>query len=177
MTRPRATWASLRRLIGAGLLLGAQANGCGYTVSSVLPAHIKTLVIPTFGNNTVEHGLADDITQSLINGFQADRRLRIVRERDADSILRGTVLAYRNRVYSYTSQEIATQYEILLTVQVVYRDVIKNRDVWKEDEMTVRTTYNVTQVGTQPAQTEVDARKDAVQKLTDQIVSRTVQGW
>jgi len=177
MTRPRAISADVRRLIGAGLLLGALANGCGYTVSSVLPAHIKTVAIPTFGNNTVEHGLADDITQSLINGFQADRRLRIVRERDADSILRGTVLAYRNRVYSYTSQEIATSYEILLTVQVVYRDVIKSRDIWKEDQMTVRTTYNVTQVGSQPAQTEVDARKDAVQKLTDQIVSRTVQGW
>lgn len=177
MTRRRATWTDIRGLTVAGLLLTAGAHGCGYTVSSVLPAHIKTVAIPTFGNNTVEHGLADDITQSLINGFQTDRRLRIVKERDADSILRGTVLAYRNRVYTYTSQEVATQYEILLTVQVVYRDVVKNRDVWKEDQMTVRTTYNVTQVGTQPAQTELDSRKDAVQKLTDQIVSRTVQGW
>ena len=173
----RATSARTRcaaALLAAALLSGA---GCGYTVSSVLPAHIRTIAIPTFVNNTVEHGLADDLTQSLINGFIGDRRLRIERERDADSVLRGTVLAYRNRVYAYTSQEVATEYEILLTVKAVLRDQVKNRDVWKEDEMTVRTTYSVVAVGSTPAQTEADGRKEAIQKLTDQVVSRTVQGW
>jgi hypothetical protein len=59
----------------------------------------------------------------------------------------------------------------------VLRDQVKNRDVWKEDEMIVRTTYSVVAVGSTPAQTETDGRKDVIQKLTDQIVSRTVQGW
>jgi len=172
---PRAI--SPRRLalaLFAGAILHA---GCGYTVSSVLPAHIKTIAIPTFANNTVENGLAGDVTESLINGFLADKRLRLERERDADSILRGTILAYRNRVYAYTSQEVATQYEILLVAQVAFRDVQKNKDLWKEDELTVRTTYNVVAVGSEPAKTEVDGRKDVIQKMTDLIVSRTVQGW
>lgn len=174
---PRATSGSIRgvaALLAVAMVAGA---GCGYTVSSVLPAHIRTIAIPTFTDNTVEHGLADDVTQSLINGFLTDRRLRIERERDADSVLRGTVLAYKNRVYAYTSQEVATQYEIVLAVKVVLRDQVKNRDLWKEDEMTVRTTYSVVSVGEAPAQTEADGRKDAIQKLTDQVVSRTVQGW
>ena len=158
----------------AGAVLHA---GCGYTVSSVLPAHIKTIAIPTFANNTVENGLAGDVTESLINGFLADKRLRLERERDSDSILRGTILAYRNRVYAYTSQEVATQYEILLVAQVAFHDVQKNKDIWKEDELTVRTTYNVVAVGSEPAKTEVDGRKDVIQKMTDLIVSRTVQGW
>jgi Lipopolysaccharide-assembly len=153
------------------------APGCGYTVSSVLPAHIKTISIPTFGNNTVEHGLADDVTQAVINGFLGDARLRLERERNADSVLRGTVLVYRNRVYAYTSQEVATQYEIVLVARVVYRDVVRNRDLWKEDELTVRTTYSVVPVGSEPAKTEVDGRREVVQKLADLIVSRTVQGW
>ena len=168
---------SPRRLTLA-LVAGAVLHaGCGYTVSSVLPAHIKTIAIPTFANNTVENGLAGDVTESLINGFLADKRLRLERERDSDSILRGTILAYRNRVYAYTSQEVATQYEILLVAQVAFRDVQKNKDIWKEDELTVRTTYNVVAVGSEPAKTEVDGRKDVVQKMTDLIVSRTVQGW
>jgi Lipopolysaccharide-assembly len=167
-----------RRALALGLLAGTLLQaGCGYTVSSVLPAHIKTIAIPTFGNNTVENGLAGDVTESLINGFLADKRLRLERERDADSILRGTILAYRNRVYAYTSQEVATQYEILLVAQVAFRDVQKNKDIWKEDELTVRTTYNVVAVGSEPAKTEVDGRKDVIQKMTDLIVSRTVQGW
>jgi len=165
----------LRALFAMGLVFGIP--GCGYTLSSVLPPHIKSIAVPTFANNTVEHGLADDVTQSLIEGFLADKKLRLERERDADSILRGTILAYRNRVYAYDPNEVATQYEILLIVQVTYRDVVKNRDLWKENELIVRTTYHVIPVGSEPAQTEADGRADVIQKLTDLIVSRTIQGW
>src|SRR5580765_6925003 len=111
----RATSASWRWLRAVLPVLIACAPGCGYTVSSVLPSYLRTIAIPTFGNSTVEHGLADDVTQALINSFLADRRLSSERERDADTVLRGTVLSYQNRVYAYTSQEVATQYEILLT--------------------------------------------------------------
>ena len=176
-TPPRAISPKRFTAVLLLLLLAGGAPGCGYTVSSVLPAHIKTIAIPTFGNNTVEHGLADDVTQALINAFLADRRLNLERERDADSILRGTILAYRSRVYAYTSQEVATQYEIVLVAKVEYRDVVRNRDVWKEDELTVRTTYSVEPVGSEPAKTEADGRRDVVQKLADLVVSRTVQGW
>lgn len=173
----RATSASWLR--AAALLAAATvwASGCGYTVSSVLPAHIRTIAIPTFANNTVEHGLSDDITQALINGFLTDRRLKMERERDADAVLRGTILAYRNRVYAYTTQEVATEYEILITVKVALRDQDKNRELWREDEMAVRTTYSVVAVGSEPAKTEADGRAEAIQKLSAQIVSRTVQGW
>jgi outer membrane lipopolysaccharide assembly protein LptE/RlpB len=173
----RATSASCRWLGALLAVLVACLPGCGYTVSSVLPSYIHTIAIPTLANNTVEHGLADDITQALINSFQADRRLTSERERDADTVLRGTVLSYRNRVYAYTSQEVATQYEILLAVKVSLHDQVKNREIWKEDALTVRTTYSVVPVGSEPAKTEVDGRRDVIQKLADQIVSRTVQGW
>ena len=173
--------AARRARPGAGfwiaLILLATPAGCGYTVRSALPSHLKTLAIPSFGNNTVEFGLSDDITQSLVSGFLADRHLRIVQERDADAVLRGTVVAYKNQVFGYTSQERATEYEIVLTVQVTFRDMVKNHDLWKEDALTIRTTYNVVPVGSQPARTETDGRNEVIQKLTDQIVSRTVQGW
>jgi Lipopolysaccharide-assembly len=151
--------------------------GCGYTLSSVLPSHIKSIAVPTFANNTVEHGLADDVTQSLIEGFLSDKKLRLERERDADSVIRGTILAYRNRPYAYDRNEVATQYELVLIVQVSFRDVARNRDLWKENELIVRTTYPVVVVGTEPAKTETDGRIDVIQKLTDLVVSRTIQGW
>ena len=114
----------------------------------------------------------------MINGFLADRRLKLERERDADAVLRGTILAYRNRVYAYTTQEVATEYEILLTVKVGLRDQDKNRELWREDEMAVRTTYSVVAVGDSlAAKTEADGRREVIQKLSEQIVSRTVQGW
>jgi hypothetical protein len=138
---------------------------------------MKSLAIPVFGNNTVEFGLSDDITQSLITGFTSDHSLRIAQERDASAVLRGSVVAYRNQVFGYTTQERATQYEIVLTVSVAFRDLVKNRDLWKDDALTIRTTYSVVAVGLLPARTEADGRRDVIQKLTDRIVSRTVQGW
>src|SRR5438105_12651473 len=127
-TRPRRTWDStrfhpgLRPRLGLLLLL-ALLPSCAYSVrNSSLPPYMKTLAIPVFGNNTVEFGLSDDITQSLITGFTADHSLRIAQERDANAVLRGTVVAYRNQVFGYTSQERATEYEIVLTVSVAFRD-------------------------------------------------------
>jgi len=184
-TPPRRTWASGARFIPGlvprlGLLvLLASLHGCAYSIrNSNLPTYLKTLAIPVFGNSTVEFGLSDDITQSLISGFQADHSLRIAQERDANAVLRGTVTAYRNQVFGYTSQERATEYEIVLTVAVTFRDLVKNKDLWKDDALTVRTTYNVVAVGIgTPAKTEADGRRDVIQKLTDRVVSRTVQGW
>ena len=153
------------------------AAGCGYTASSVLPAHIRTIAIPTLANSTVQYGLAEEVTQSLTDGFLADRHLRLERERDADSVLRGTILSYRNRVYAYNQSEIATQYEVTMVVKVSYRDLVKNRDLWSDDAMMVRTTYNVDAIGSVPGQTEADGRAEMIQKFTQQVVGRTIQGW
>ena len=166
------TWASVAALC---LLVPA---GCGYTLKTAVPSHIQSLAIPVLANNSVEFGLADEVTQSLVDGFLQDRHLRIVSERDANAVLRGTILSYRNRVFGYTQQERATEYEVVLVVQVTLRDMVKNRDLWKEDALTVRTTYNVSPVGAgDVARTESDARRDVIQKLANQVVSRTVQGW
>lgn len=176
-------WGSTRSTPGRTLRLGllllcASIPSCAYSVRNVsLPTYMKTLAIPVFGNSTVEFGLSDDITQSLITGFTSDHSLRIAQERDANAVLRGTVIAYRNQVFGYTSQERATEYEIVLTVSVAFRDLVKNKDLWKDDALTVRTTYSVVAVGSQPAQTETDGRRDVIQKLTERVVSRTVQGW
>ena len=177
MPRPRATRCKTLLALWLATTVGLSAGGCGYTLSSVLPVHIKTLSVPVFANNTVEYALSDDVTQALSDAFLREGRLRLVSERDADAILRGTVVSYDNHVFGYTRTERATTYEILLVVKVVFRDTVKNRDVWKEDALTVRTTYNVTAVGDEPARTETEGRKDVVQKLADQVVSRTIQGW
>ena len=174
-TLQRRTWARTLSVFCLGALA---AGGCAYSVrNNTLPTHLKTIAIPTFGNNTVEFGLSDDITQSLVTGFLNDHTLKIAQERDANSVLRGTVVAYKNQVFGYTTTERATEYEVVLTVAITFRDLVKNRDLWKDDAMTVRTTYNVVNVGNEPAKTESDGRRDVIQKLTDRVVSRTVQGW
>lgn len=174
----RASWPRRFVPLGLGLaLVPLLAAGCAYTLSSVIPGHIRSVAVPVFANSTVEFGIAEDVTREVQNAFQANGRLTLSGERQADSVLRGTVMAYRDQVFGYTQQERATSYEIVLTVRLAYRDLVKSRDLWKEDALTVRTTYNVVAVGNEPARTSLEARAEVVRKLADQIVSRTVQGW
>lgn len=176
--RPPGTARSIARCALAVVAAAVLFPGCGYTLKSAVPSYIRTLAIPVFQNNTVEYALADEATQALVDGFLADRHLQIASERDANAILRGTIISYRNRVFGYTREERATEYEVVLIVQITFRDLVKKRDLWKEDALAVRTTYNVSPVGTTgEAQTEADARREIVRKLADQVVSRTVQGW
>jgi outer membrane lipopolysaccharide assembly protein LptE/RlpB len=174
MPRPRASCCRLVLPLCLALIL---VSGCGYTLSSVVPSYIKTVAIPVFQNSTVQFGLGEDVTRAVQDAFLANGRLTTAGEKQADAVLRGTILNYQNQVFGFTQQERATQYEIVLTVRILFRDAVKNRDLWKEDALTVRTTYNVVPLGNEPAKTEVDARADVVKKLADQIVSRTVQGW
>jgi outer membrane lipopolysaccharide assembly protein LptE/RlpB len=172
---PRRT---ARAALALGIALAALLPGCGYTLKSAVPSYIHTLAVPVFQNNTVQFGLADQVTQALVNRFLGNGSLRIVSERDADAVLRGTITDYRNQVFGYTQQERATEYEVILTAQIVFRDQVKKRDLWKEDAFTVRTTYNVSPVGTSgEARTEADAQQEVANKLADQIMSRTIQGW
>lgn len=174
----RASWPRHHARLGLGLGLAlVLAYGCAYTLSSVVPGHIKSLAVPVFANSTVEFGISEDVTRAVQDAFQANGRLTLAGERQADSVLRGTVVAYRDQVFGYTQQERATSYEIVLTVRLSFRDLVRNRDLWKEDALTVRTTYNVVAVGNEPARTSLEARAEVVRKLADQIVSRTVQGW
>jgi outer membrane lipopolysaccharide assembly protein LptE/RlpB len=176
--RPPGTNRLAARPTVAALTAGCLLSGCGYTLKSTIPSYIKTLAVPVVQNNTVEYALADEVTQALVDGFLAEPHLRIVSLRDANAVLRGTIVSYRNRVFGYTREERATEYEVVLVVQITFRDLVKNRDLWREDAFTVRTTYNVSPVGAAgEARTEADARREVIKKLADQIVSRAVQGW
>jgi len=177
VNRPRSHGARRAALLAA-TLLPLLGSGCGYTLRNAVPSHIRSVAVPAFQNNTIEYALSEQVTQAIVDAFLADRQLALTTERDANSVLRGTIVSYRNRVFAYTSDERATEYEVVVVVQLTFRDLVKNRDLWKEDALAVRTTYNVSPVGEGDVpRTETDARQDVVQKLAAQVVSRTVQGW
>ena len=64
-----------------------------------------------------------------------------------------------------------------ITVAVTMKDVVKNREMWKDDNLVKTSNYYVVDVPGQKAETELDGRKDAIQKIAEEIVARTVEGW
>ena len=102
----------------------------------------------------------------------------MVDEPQADCVLRGKLTAYKNSVaFGFSTQNRAQEYRVSITVSIVFKDQIKNREMWRDDAMTKTANYYVQDVPGQTARTELDGRKEAIQKIADEVLSRSTQGW
>ena len=175
---PSAPRARLAILVLIGALLVVAAAGCAYTTgSALLPSHLRTIAIPTFENGTTEYVLEKELTQSVIDKFIADNHLKVVDERVANSVLRGRITGYRNAVFGFTGTNEAQEYRVTISVAVTFKDLVKNREIWKDPEITKYANYYVQAVPGDSAHTELQGRQQAVAKIADEILSRTVEGW
>ena len=130
-----------------------------------------------FENGTTESSIEQEITDAVIQRFVTDNKLKVVDERSADCVLRGKVTVYRNNVFGFSEQTKAQEYRVTIGVDVTFKDLIKNREIWHDDALVKTSNYYVTSVPGQTPETELDGRKAAVQKIADEILTRTVEGW
>ncbi len=171
--------SSRTRILPAwSLVLALAGYSCAYTTSPAsLPPHLKTIAVPVFENATPEYGLEQDVTTAVVSRFVADNHLRVVDEREANAVLRGKVTSYKNAVFGFSTQAQAQEYQVTVGVSVVLKDLVRNREIWHVDELLKGANYYVVDVPGQAARTELEGRKDVIQKIADEIVARTVQGW
>jgi len=153
------------------------SSGCGYTASpALLPQHLKTVAIPVFENGTPEVQLEQEITDAVIQRFVRDNHLKIVDEKSANAVIRGKVTQYRNAVFGFSNSAQANEYRVTIGVQVTFKDLVKNRELWN-DQLVKSANYYVQDVPGQSAKTELDGRKEAIEKIADEVLSRSVEGW
>ena len=108
--------------------------------------------------------------------FVRDNHLKVVDEKSANCVIRGKVTAYKNAVFGFTNTTQAQEYRVSITVHVVFKDLVKNREFWNDDLVKTANYYTVNVPG-QEAKTPEDGRKEAVAKIADEILSRSVEGW
>jgi hypothetical protein len=155
------------------LALGSCAYG---TSTALLPAHLKTVAIPVFDNQTTEFALEREITDAVIQRFVSDNHLRVVDERSAHSLIRGRIISYENSVFGISPVSRAEEYRVSVTVNVVFKDLVKNREIWS-DEIIRSANYYVADVPGDTARTELDGRKEAITRIADEILARTIENW
>lgn len=166
----------LLALLG-GIAAAASIGSCAYGTSTAsLPGHLKTVGIPVFENETTEYTLPQEITDATVKRFVTDNHLRVVDERSANGVVQGRVTDYRNTVFGISDISLAQEYRVSITVAVVFKDQVKNRELWT-DEITKTANYYVTNVPGDSARTEQDGRKLAVQRIADEILTRSVESW
>jgi hypothetical protein len=177
-TRPARCTIRFARPLAPLIALALLASGCAYTTSpALLPAHLKTVAIPVFENGTSEYTLEQDLTNEVIQRFVRDNHLRVVDEKSANAVLRGRITQYKNAVFGFSNASQAQEFRVTISVSVTFKDLVKNREIWADENLVRTANYYVQDVPGQSARTELDGRKEAITKLADEIITRSVQGW
>jgi len=132
-------------------------------------------VLP-FENLTPEPTLTQDVTRAVREAVQNRLGLRPAGERQADAVVKGTVTQYQpDMALAFTSGVSAdrpvdvTQRMVQITVSVEILDQKGGKSLWKRDGLTVQGAYG-------PGN-EAKGRKDALDKLINEIVDGAQSQW
>ena len=150
-------------------------NGC-YSFSTNLPGHIKTVMVPVFQNETLIAEIPEELTAALTERLIADNQVRVVQS-NPDAVLDGVITHYEDRVATFDSQKQADEYIVVLTVDLVFRDRVNRKDIWREEEVRGFASYLLTGADPEQASSAEEARAFAIEQIVDIAMSRTFEGW
>ncbi len=144
MSRPAAArrLAAPAVLVALAAAVGCQSNGhfclLGYTTEPNYDPDIRTVYVPIFRNvafqTTPYRGMEADITRAVVREIGAKTPFRVVSDPEkADTELLGTLVGIDKQVVSRNQQNLPRESLIVLTVELVWRDlrdgrVLSNRD-------------------------------------------------
>jgi outer membrane lipopolysaccharide assembly protein LptE/RlpB len=157
-----------------GLLIGLLLiSACGYRLSgtgTTLPKHLKTVAIPVFENTSSEPDIHRNLTNVIRQSFINDGRLKVVKRKDADLIMRGVLNSYALQAVSFNRNDVVLEYYVALGVAIDVKDMVKRKQFLKQNFTTkwdFRTTADV--INTEAARQI--ALNDAYKELGNRLVS------
>jgi hypothetical protein len=149
--------------------------GCPYSFTGAsVPSHLKTIAIPIvedqsgYGDPT----LRNEFSQQLLQLFVNDNTLQPADRKSADSILEGVITSVRDAPAVVEGGDQVAQRRITVTVHMTFRDLKLRKKVWEKDF----TQWGDYSSGGGPTQRDVGI-KEAVRKITEDILNDTVAGW
>lgn len=156
-------------------VIAVLAAGCGYSTSSRTAKDIKSIAVPFFANQTSEPALEITVTESIIQNLVEDNTLKVVDEDDADAVLRGEIVEFENRPFSFNAELRAEEYHVVIKVKAELFNRRLDEEVWKERTFKGDGSYFLDVPDTDT--TFDDAVEEAIKEITEQILNLTVQDW
>lgn len=164
-------------LCGCGALAACASEGAVYTPQAqIMPQHIKKIAVRPILNRTEVFALEDKFYNELYDEFLRNGTYQVVSENNgAEGVVITTISRYLNVPIQYDSQLIPTVYRMDIWLDVVLMDKTTNEPVWREPAFLGTQIYAAS---TLPGgMTEVQARDMVFEKLSKDIVKRTVDGF
>jgi len=152
-------------------------SGClGYRTGTSLPASISSVHVATFVNKVGEPDIETTATSATIREFQKDGSLKVLGEDEADTIVETTLsgMALEPLRYSRDRATETTEFRLLLTADVVFKDRKSGKIISSHKQLTGKTTFD-------PAGDLSSAKRLAIQPaaqdLAHEIVAAVVEAW
>ncbi|MCL2484924.1 MAG: LPS assembly lipoprotein LptE [Endomicrobia bacterium] len=150
----------------------------------ILPEHIRNVFIRPITNNTNQFGLEARFTNALVDEILRDGRLSVVNSEDeANGMLSITIRRYILQPLTYDVNMVAEQFKLWIIVSVSFIDRENNVTLWTEPNMEGIQIYrditnrSTTDFSMGEGMTEEDARTFIWEKLSRDIVKRTIRGF
>ena len=164
-------------LCAVAALAACASEGAVYKPQAqIMPQHIKKIAVRPILNKTEVFALEDKFYNELYDEFLRNGSYQIVSENsNAEGVVVTTISRYLNVPIQYDSQLIPTVYRMDIWLDVVFMDKTTNALVWREPAFLGTQIYSAS---TLPGgMTEVQARDVVFEKLSKDIVKRTVDGF
>jgi hypothetical protein len=132
-------------------LAAATAGGCGYSLAgrgTFLPAYIRTIGVPLFVNNTPVFEVEQRFTERVRSEFIGRGRYEVLpAAQGVDAVLIGEIVSITMTPASFTAEQQASRYVIVMTTKIVFRDLKTDKVLWENPAMVFREEYEVAAVG------------------------------
>lgn len=152
--------------MSATVLLGCSV----YTLNPKGKSSIKTLSVEPFENQTPEFGLADQVTEAVIDAFIADGNLKVVGNDAADAILVGSLTGYKRVVNQFDENDQVQSYKVQMDFSISLMNPRDQSEIWKQ-AMPQEGIYDAA------SETEEDGKRRAAERLVEAILNKTTKSW
>ena len=165
-----------RRFVVFALLLGTTSCAYSFRAGSFPPAHVKTIAVQPFDNETNRFELAGEVYDELLRNLPRALGVRTAGEDVADAIVRGSITRYdvvapnyRAAAEGQAAQVLQRQVNITVAVEIV--DLIENIILWESRSVIAQGQF------LEASETEEVGRAEAIELLIQKIVDGAQSNW
>ncbi len=157
-----------------GLALALTLGGCVYGFAGGgLPPSVRTVAVIPFENQTPSAELQQEFMARLRRELRSRLGVREAGEAQASAIVRGTITRYEPDIpiafSSDRAQSVAARRKLMLTVDIEIYDQTAGRVLWTRKGMTAEGEYN--------ERAEADGRRQAIEKLVNDVIEGAQSQW
>jgi hypothetical protein len=153
--------------LGACRLLPYHFNGGG------LPAHIKTMAVIPFENETPTPELQRELNEELRKNLASRLGLREATEDKANAVVRGTIVKYEIDVpeafSSNPNQAISARRRLQVVIDVEIVDQTTGKTIWSKKGLSAQGSY--------AENAEAQGRKAAIEKIVTEVIEGAQSQW